>query len=795
MPAPHDPLWKRIQLLVSVLSLLLAIGVLAAGWLWWRMRGSLPPLDGNLTVTGLAAPVKVERDALGVPTVTGASRADVARALGFLHAQDRFFQMDLLRRNGAGELAELFGPAALPLDQAHRLHGFRSLASRALARLDPQHRAILDAYTGGVNAGLAALPRSPWEYLVLRTSPRPWQPEDSFLVVYAMWFDLQESTGRLELSLDALRQSLGQSAVDFFAPRGTSWDSALDGSTFPAAPLPSFRLRAPGTDRPPADTPQPAGSNNFAVSGGHANGGALVASDMHLGLNVPHVWYRAALAWTDPTGQAHRVVGVTLPGAPAMVAGSNGRIAWSYTNSYIDACDVVVVETEATAGAYYRSPQGFKEIKERTEFINVKGEAPVTFITRWTEWGPIFATPEAGQALALRWAAHDPEANDLTVIALEAAGTVAEALDLGRHAAMPNQNLVVADRAGNIGWTITGRIPRRIGHDGRYPASWGYGDRRWDGWLSPAEVPAIVNPPDGVLWTANQRLVGGEAYARLGDNGYYGGARGAQIRDRLRELAAADKPVAPADLLAVQLDDRALFLERWQEFFLSILDDKAVAEKSARRDLREALLQWDGRAGLDSAAYRLVRFWRLRVAERAFAPFFQRATALYPGFYYSNFQYEDALWQLVHDQPAGLLNPAHDSWRTLLLAAADEVLAEADRVGLAPARLTNGADNTLRMRHPFSRRLPDFLANLLDMPAQPLPGGSDMPRMQAASFGASARFVVSPGREHEGIFHMPGGQSGHPLSPYYRAGHEAWVKGAPTPFLPGPTEHTLTLQP
>jgi penicillin amidase len=360
---------------------------------------------------------------------------------------------------------------------------------------------------------------------------------------------------------------------------------------------------------------------------------------------------------------------------------------------------------------------------------------------------------------------------------------------------IPNQNLVVADRAGQIAWTVTGRIPKRIGFDGRYPVSWGYGDRRWDGWMTDAETPVILNPPDGLIWTANQRLVGGEAYAKLGDGGYDDGPRARQVRDDLRQLVAAGQPVAPSDLLGVMLDDRAIFLTRWQEFLVSVLSDGAVAQKAARRELRDAVRGWNGRASVDSAAYLIVRGFRSHVARKTLEPFVEPAKAAYANVDFRDFLYEDALWRLTHEQPPKLLNPQFASWDALLLSAADDVLTDIAKAGKSPASYTWGSFNQLRMRHPFSHVIPAPFGRFFDMAVQPLPGASDMPRVQNPSSGASERLVVSPGHEDEGLFHMPGGQSGNPLSPYYRAGHQAWVEGSPTPLLPGKTEHTLTLTP
>lgn len=793
-------LQKRLSLLLSVLSVLALVALLVGTYAWWQLRGSLAQLDGTRALPGLSAAVTVTRDALGAPTITGTTRLDVARATGFVHAQDRFFQMDLLRRTGAGELAELVGPAAVPLDREHRLHGFRRLAEKILPTLPPEHRALLYAYAAGINEGLAALPKSPWEYLALRQPPAVWRVEDSLLVSFAMWFNLQATDGRAELDRRTLRQHLGTAGLNFLAPPGNSWDAALDGSVIPPAPLPAMRLKTPEAASPdesaPAEDNYIPGSNALAVAGTHTTtGAALLANDMHLGLGVPTTWYRAVLAWRDDTGTAHRVVGITLPGAPLIIAGSNGRVAWGFTNAYADVSDIVLVEMEPTVQIHYRTPAGMVEIEERAEEIKVRGEPSVKFTARWTAWGPLIGQLEANRHLALRWTAHDPAATNLNLLDLETAPTAAAALALAPRLGMPNQNLLVADTAGTIGWTVTGLIPRRVGYDGREPVSWAFGDRRWDGVLPAADVPVITAPAAGYLWSANQRPVGGPALAALGDGGYDDGARARQIRDGLQALVASGKKAAPADLFALQLDDRAGLHTRWHQLLLSILTDDAVARDAVRAELRTLLRAWDGRASADSAAYRLVRAFRQNVTHRVLQPFLATPLLHDPNFSAAHFHTEDAVWQLVQEKPTRLLNPAYKSWDGLLLHVADAVRADAEKQAGSLARFTWGARNTLAMRHPLSDFLPGPFARFLDLPRTPLPGDHDLPRVQGPAFGASQRLVVSPGHEAEGIFNLPGGQSGHPLSPYYRAGHDAWVKGDPTPLLPGPTQHTLTLTP
>jgi penicillin amidase len=808
----------RLRLLASVLTVLLAVALVAGIGLWWLVRRSLPQLDGTAALPGLSAPVTVARDTLGVPMIRGATRADVARALGYVHAQDRFFQMDLLRRSSAGELAELFGKSAVPIDRAVRPHGFRGLARQALALLPPEQRTVVDAYTVGVNAGLRALRARPFEYYVLRLQPQAWHAEDTLLVSYTIVLDLQDVQGQYERMLAAIRYSHGRTLLDFLAPRGTEYDAALDGSTFPPPPLPGpeiidLRKRKPEvTNRPEererlARQIEPAaawasGSNAFALAGARtANGAALLANDMHLPLGVPNIWYRASLAWPaspvsgtplPSSGNEHRVTGVTFPGIPLVIAGSNGSIAWGFTASYADTTDIVIVEPSTVDPLYYKNGNDIIEMEERRETIRVKGGDPVEAIRRWTVWGPVIGEGERGRSYALRWVFHDPAAFNLNLMTLETTADAATALALAPTFGLPTQNLLVADRAGAIGWTISGRLPRRIGYDGRLPAIWAYGDRRWDGYLPGDDYPRVISPPSGQLWSANNRAVGGEGYAKIGDGGYDGGGRARQIRD---DLAAITTPAAPRDLLAIQLDDRALFLERWQRLLLATLTPEAFAAKKGRAELRRFVEQWNGRAAVDSVSYHLVRRWRDFVANRALKPVFEPCLEAYEAFDYRRLNYEEPLWRLVQERPPNFLTPDYVTWNDLLLAAVDDLLRWTDQQNRPLARLPWGWRNTARIQHPFSRLLPAPLAHVLDMPAEPLPGDHNMPRVQGPAFGASERFVVSPGHEAEGIFHMPGGQSGNPLSPFYRAGHEAWTRGEPTPFLPGPATHTLRLQP
>ena len=830
MRAPAPSMLKKTALVLAVsLPALLLLAVAVA---WLLLRNSLPTLDGASSDSSLNGEVTIERDAAGIPTITGSSENDVAYGLGFAHGQDRFFQMDLARRLAAGELSELFGRVAIEQDQRTRPMRFREIASQALAEASPTERAWAQAYTRGVNAGLRSLVARPWEYFLLRVRPAAWRDADTVLAVQAMWWQLQhEDIAReqarlaVQARLRALTAAAAGTAADssaadrlleFLYPRGTEWDAPnfatlleqqradADSSALqsPAVPGPEQldlrKLRGVSESASPAlaghglidDAIAAAfpGSNNWAVAGARTRSGvALIANDMHLGLGVPAVWYRARMIVRGPQSPRHDWNGVTLPGGPALVAGSNGQIAWGFTNSYGDWLDLTTVSCDP-ARQLYLTDAGPRRFLSSQQRIRVAGDSDVLLEVRDTPLGVLIDQDESSRSCTLlRWLAREPGATNLRILELMRAATTSEALQLAPSIGMPQQNLVVGDRAGQIGWTIIGRMPADpLGPRAPSPVAW----------RDASAQPRIENPQLGLLWSANARAVDGEAETAIGGDeaatgaGYDRGARALQIRDALRGLA---NPASERDMLALQLDTRALFLERWRALILGVLDEEAVKNKAWRLELKRLVESWEGQASVDAVGYRFVREFRDRT-ERKVWNMIVAALAVPQAADRPSPQFEGALWRLVTEQPEHMLGAGHRSWRELLLQTLDET-----RAGLIErcGRIEScrwGARAPVAMRHPLSKALP-WLSGALDMPRRELAGDHDMPRVQDGNFGASERFAVSPGRESEGYLQLPGGQSGHPLSPFYRSMFADWADGVPSSFLPGPTQHRFTIRP
>ncbi len=786
---------------VAAILLIICIGLLTVAGVTVRL--SSPMLSGTVALSGLDAAVEVTRDSFGVPTITASSRRDLALATGFVHAQDRFFQMDLLRRVAAGELAELVGAAALGVDRNHRLHRFREASERLLPAMPAGDRVLLDAYAQGVNAGLAALGVRPFEYLLLGTRPQAWAPEDTLLVNYGMYFNLNDDDASRDASYARMHEALAPELVDFLLPEGTPWDAPLIGAALAVPPVPEpglCDLRQPvtaapadtltaGLDRFVVDEPM-AGSNGWAIAAERSAGDqAIVANDMHLPLGVPNTWYRMRLVVAPAASDEEPldITGVTLPGAPLVVAGSNGSVAWGFTNSYGDWSDLVVLEQDPTDAQRYRTPGGWRELETHAETIRVRGEEPVTMQIESSVWGPIIDTDAQGRKRAIHWLADEDEAANLRLIDLERAADVDAAVRIAHTVGSPPQNIMIADRFGDIAWTIMGRIPNRVGYDPRLPASWADAGVGWFGWLASDAYPVIMRPDNGALWTANARTGNGNVLDAVGRGGYALGARAQQIRDRLATLERGSID----DMLAIQLDDRALVQQAWRDLLVDVL--RRADNDGRRAQLLDVLERWDGRAATQSVGYRLAREFRRQTRETLLSDIvFGCGTATAPFELRRLYQTEGAVWRLVTERPAHLLPDEFASWDAFLLEMADRAVATCE-IGNLDACVW-GDVNRIEIRHPLARAVP-LASRWLTVQDGPLPGGQYTPRVQNGQQGASERFAVSPGDEANGYFHMPGGQSGHPLSRFFSAGHDAWVRGERLPFLPGQAEHTLALVP
>lgn len=792
---------------ISRIALLLIVVVAGTAlWVGWNLNGSLAPLEGEQTFAGLNAEVEVERDAQGIPTIHAENRQDAAFALGVLHAQERYFQMDLLRRNSAGEMSELLGADLLSHDSRVRTHQFRKRAERAVAALGPEEADILKAYTRGVNAGLGALDKAPFEYLLLQGEPKAWRPADTVLVLFSMYLDLQPEWNEHERSLAVMRDSLPADWYRFLTPAGGKWDSPIHGDDYqwqaalPEQPLSELqsaeKLTANGDFWSYRDGFE-VGSNNWSVSGGLTEyGSGMVANDMHLGLNVPNIWYRASW-YLNRDGR--RVTGATLPGAPTLVVGSNEYIAWGFTNSYGDYHDSIILQVSED-GSRYLTPDGWEDFRVESEQIKVKGGDPVELEVRLTRWGPVIGKDHKGNALALRWVPHDVEGANLNSYYMEKADNIYQAMDVAATAGIPGQNLNVVDRQGNQAWTIMGRLPRRVGFDEAgiaptEPADWSGGDIGWNGYLAPEEYPRVVNPADGRIWTANARIVSDHLLDLVGRGDYALGARQQQIetglhaRDQLKEQ----------DFLDIALDDRAVFLERWRSLLLNTLGDTDQSELS---ELEGFVEDWEGRASKTSVGYLAVKAFREEVIDSTLGEVIRRIDeehkaegqnrVFWPSYVDARFEYP--VWSLVSEQPQRHVPTGYESWPEFLSAMATETVKRLTANGSELAEQTWGQANMLAIQHPISQALP-VLSTWLDMPSEPMAGDTYMPRVQRPSSGASERMIVSPGHEENGIFHMATGQSGHPLSPFYDRGHRDWVEGNPSPFLPGETKWTMVLKP
>jgi penicillin amidase len=581
-----------VLLWLSLLVVALALGALL------YLRGSLPQVRGTLTLPGLSDTVEIVRDAHAVPHIYAQNAEDALFALGFVHAQDRLFQMDFQRRVGAGRLSEVLGEATLETDRFLRTLGVYRVAERTLPNLTAQARGALDAYTEGVNAFLATRrgPLPP-EFLILGYEPEPWAPADSLVWLKMMAWDLSGNWDDELLRARLLRLLPPERVAELWPPYPGDAPVVLPDFRALYRELPLDALWAAS----PKPLPPGAGSNNWVLSGEHtATGAPMLANDPHLGLQAPSLWYFAHLSAPDL-----EVIGATLPGLPFVVLGRTDCIAWGFTNTGPDTQDLFIERLDPDDPTRYETPDGFERFEERLEVIRVRGQEDVVVRVRESRHGPVisdvvaaaeevaaFSGENSGDAyvLALAWTAlREDDRTFQAGLALNRARTWEEFVEALRDFHAPQQNIVYADVEGNIGLYAPGRVPVRAAGDGLVPVPGWTGEYDWTGFVPFEELPHAFNPPSGQLMTANHKLVG-EDYPHFITRDWAEPYRA----ERLELLLAGQPQHTLGSFGAMQADVHS----RMAAEFLPVLLAAPVEDEGARA-LQELMSGWDAEMRAD----------------------------------------------------------------------------------------------------------------------------------------------------------------------------------------------------
>jgi len=769
-------------------GLVLLLTASTVAFLYYRARASLPPGEGAVRVAGLAASVEVIRDAEGIPHLYGESLADLARATGYLHAQDRLFQMEISRRTGSGRLADLFGEEVVALDRRARRLGLASAAEAELGRMDAEARGLLEAYAGGVNAYIATHADAlPPEFQILRMRPADWTPGDSLAI--AKWMSyLLSFNGSVELLRARLAEKFGIEPAYLLTglppptpPPPTSPTAAhavrTDARLF-AAELAAQRDSAVWLGVRPGI----GASNAWVVSGARsASGKPLLASDPHLALSHPAVWYELHLS-----GGGLNVVGASIPGLPLIVIGHNDRIAWGATALIADVQDHYV-ETLNPANPREVAMGGVWEaIQTSMESIGVKGRAAVTIEVSRTRHGVIVSDqPRDGKVLALRWDALWAGDSLTAFLRLNRAGNWLEFSEALRSLAAPPLAFLYADVEGNIGFFPAGEIPLRPTHDGALPVDGASGAFEWQGSLPHEAKPFLFNPEPGYIVTANQQLAAPQTGA---PSSPFGQDAIAPFRaNRITALLTAPGTLSAADFERIQSDRYDSSSEPILRHVVAISPppgDAALAH--------ELLRGWDGQMQTGAAAALYQAFY-IKLLENTFRDDL------------GDDLYQDLLDYLENGYAAGLYpiidNPGSPWWdnpgtpnvedRSAMMAAslADALALLRSRQGEDRASWNWATLHEVRFEHPLGRRRPfDLLFNRGPVPF----GGSTHTIANAwcslrqpfrAPIGTSFRMVVDLGNLNAATSVIPTGASGHFLSPHFFDQNAGWVSGKNHPLL------------
>jgi penicillin amidase len=802
--------WPHIVLaciagLVLVLLLATAAGVL---WLRSATKAALPVLDGELHLAGLSAPVTVRRDAHGVPHIDAATQEDLFVAQGYITAQDRLWQMDAYRRNANGELAEIMGHSLLKHDIAQRVLQFRNTAQRIYSSLPVDERVRLDAYARGVNLFIAQHPDSlPPEFALLHYKPQPWTGVDS-LSVGMMMIETLDSRFDTKLARERVAQKLHNAKLEAnLYPVGSWRDRPPTGQVVdltqphPIPPTPhgdddedDDRTQTslnPGEDiRPlrallgkPRCDECAAGSNNWVVAGSHtASGKPLLSNDMHLSLTVPNIWYMA-----DLRAPGYHAAGVTLTGFPYVIAGHNEHVAWGFTALYADVQDLYVEKLDGK-GNFQDSDASWKPLQVDRETIHVRGSKDVVLDVQSTTHGPLINPlfEKETRPIALKWTLYDPSLSTLPIYPMNVAANWTEfSAALGQWC-WPTQNIVYSDDQGHIGYHAVGRVPIRPA--GLVDVPIGDSARAWQGYIPFEDMPNAFDPPSGFLATANSRVTTDESKYPLSDEW-----ADPYRAERIYKALQGRDQLLPQDMLTVQTDIYSEVDQELAHRFAYAIDHTAGTDDRLRK-AADLMRSWDGRLSTDSAAASVVTRAREALKPMILQP---RLGDLAGQYFWSESNF--ALEEIVMHANPDWLPPGYKDW--------DAALTEAVRRGMdrgkAPAdvsRWNYGSWHVIDLEHPLAGFLP-IVGDIAGTGPQPLSGDTVTVKQAGRAFGPSQRFTMDWSNIDGSTENIVLGESGNPLSPYFRDQWNDYYNGTTfaLPFSPAAvgaqTQHTLRLLP
>jgi penicillin G amidase len=780
---------------------LVAFLALAVGAFLIHARLSVPELAGRYELKGFSAPVSIVRDRHGIPHIYAATLDDAYFAVGFVHAQDRLFQMEMQRRVGRGRTAEIVGAPAVRFDRLIRTLDLAGRARTALAALPAESRRGIDAYTAGVNAYLAARRESLPPEFVLVGTPEPWTAEDSIL--FGKLMAVQLSTGwRHELLRAKLVEALGaEKAAVFFPPYPEDGPSTLK----PA------RAAAPGAGEP-ARAALPAGlpaglaagalwaslpeswrrgglSNEWVVSGALTESGKpILANDPHLSLDAPTLWYLVHIEVPGFT-----ISGATVPGAPFHIIGHNGRIAWGVTTPYVDAEDIFIEKIDPADAAKYLIPGGSEAFRTRTETIKVRFGSDVTFTVRETRNGPVLDDAlmpnlrpklESGHVLTLKapWLAAE-DASGLAFARLNRARNWDEFRAALSLYVAPAQNFVYADVDGHIGYILPGRVPLRKSGKGALPTPGWTGEGDWTGYVPFYRMPQAFDPPGGMLVNANNRIVGA-GYPHFLSDDWGDHWRAA----RIEALLSAGAKQTLDSTAAIQ-GDRVSLMAR---DLLPLMLEAKPASNRARAAL-ERLKAWDGTMARERAEPLIFVAWLVHLNRRLLS---DKIEALARDIV----RYQPDIVRHVltrhRDWCDNTKTPAREDCPTALGESLEAALADlADRYGGDMAAWRWGTAHPAVMRHRLFGFIPVPLIRDFGSPSIEADGEqhtvnkaamnvSDRRRPYAARLGPGVRAIYDLADLKRSRFILSTGPSGHPMSKFYDSMVQDWRDIRSVTFAP-----------